>query len=286
LLGAFDRSLVAPEPRWRAPRWLALPIAVTALAAGLLVFWKIRPAPQPAQVFHASVQGDAAAVWSQGTGPDHRERVILQRGTLSIKVDHRSFAGRLQVALPDGELEDIGTIFTVSVEDGRTIRVAVLEGSVLLRIRGQPPVAIGPGDVWIPHDRTAAATAPSSAPAAEPGLGQGLAAAPRAVPPPPPRLSRHAEPAPPDSAADFRAATAALRAGDNRGAAAAFTAFLVRHPADARAEDAAYLRVIALQRAGAERELRRAAQEYLRLYPLGFRRADVESLNSPGRTTP
>ena len=50
--------------------------------------------------------------------------------------------------LPDGELEDIGTTFTVSAEDGRTTRVAVQEGSVVLRIHGQPPVAIGPGETW------------------------------------------------------------------------------------------------------------------------------------------
>ena len=41
---------------------------------------------------------------------------------------------RLLVILPDGELEDIGTTFTVSAADDQTNRVVVKEGSVLLRV--------------------------------------------------------------------------------------------------------------------------------------------------------
>lgn len=71
---------------------------------------------------------------------------------------------------------------------------------------------------------------------------------------------------------------AALDVGANREAAAAFTRFLVEHAYDARAEDAAYLRVVALQRCGVAAETRRAAQTYLRLFPRGFRRAEIEPL--------
>jgi outer membrane protein assembly factor BamD (BamD/ComL family) len=70
----------------------------------------------------------------------------------------------------------------------------------------------------------------------------------------------------------------ALRAGDGRQAAAAFTRFLVEHPRDPMAEDAAYLRIIALQRAGASADVKRAAEEYLQRFPTGFRRAEVEKL--------
>jgi TolA-binding protein len=62
------------------------------------------------------------------------------------------------------------------------------------------------------------------------------------------------------------------------GAAAAFASFLAKHPHDPRAEDAAYLRVIALQRSGDSGSVRWAAQEYLRRYPEGFRRAEMEAL--------
>ena len=55
-------------------------------------------------------------------------------------------------------------------------------------------------------------------------------------------------------------------------------AFVVKHPHDPRAEDAAYLRVIALQRSGDSGSVRWAAQEYLRRYPEGFRRAEMQAL--------
>ena len=71
---------------------------------------------------------------------------------------------------------------------------------------------------------------------------------------------------------------AALDGGDDHGAAARFAGFLGRHPRDPRAEDAAYLRVIALQRSGDDGGMKAAGAEYLRRYPAGFRRAEMESL--------
>ncbi|HET6149193.1 MAG TPA: FecR domain-containing protein [Polyangia bacterium] len=278
LLSAWDRILITPQRRRSARRWLVLPLALTALVAGWLVFSKGTVVPPLERVSVASVQADSTAVWSQSREAGDRERVTLARGTLWIHVGHPSRAGRFQVVLPDGELDDIGTIFAVTVAEGHTMRVAVLEGSVVLRLRGRPVVTIGPGQEWIPDAGAAAPAGPSAAPATEPTSRRRLSAAPRAVPPAP-RLHRPVDSAPPvDASVDFRAAIAALRAGDNRGAAAGFTAFVARHPADRRAEDAAYLRVIALQRSGAGDDMQLAAREYLRLYPRGFRRADVESL--------
>jgi TolA-binding protein len=72
---------------------------------------------------------------------------------------------------------------------------------------------------------------------------------------------------------------AALDVGDNHQAAAAFASFLEKHPRDPRAEDAAYLRIIALQRCGDSGSMKGAALEYLRRYPAGFRHADVENLS-------
>ena len=57
------------------------------------------------------------------------------------------------------------------------------------------------------------------------------------------------------------------------------TSFLEKHPRDARAEDAAYLRVIALQRSGDSAGTKQAALEYLRRYPAGFRHAEVEPVS-------
>jgi outer membrane protein assembly factor BamD (BamD/ComL family) len=71
----------------------------------------------------------------------------------------------------------------------------------------------------------------------------------------------------------------ALNRGDNRDAATRFGSFFAQHPGDARAEDAAYLRVIALQRCGDARATKEAATEYVRRYPAGFRQAEVERIS-------
>jgi TolA-binding protein len=83
----------------------------------------------------------------------------------------------------------------------------------------------------------------------------------------------------PDPSTDFRAAMAALDQGDAARAAGAFARFISKYPRDPRAEDAAYLRVIALQRSGNASAMTEAAREYLRHYPAGFRRAEVEALS-------
>ena len=70
----------------------------------------------------------------------------------------------------------------------------------------------------------------------------------------------------------------AFNGGDHAGAAIRFAAFLSQHPRDLRAEDAAYLRILALQRAGDSPAAQRAAHDYLSRFPHGFRRAEVEAL--------
>jgi hypothetical protein len=72
---------------------------------------------------------------------------------------------------------------------------------------------------------------------------------------------------------------AALDRGDNRAAAEGFARFVRDHPGDARVEDAAYLRIIALQRCSDHDGVRAAGLEYLRRFPAGFRRSEVETLS-------
>jgi TolA-binding protein len=81
-----------------------------------------------------------------------------------------------------------------------------------------------------------------------------------------------------DVATDFRAALLALTSGDNARASNLFSAFLLLHPRDPRTEDAAYLRVLALQRSGSENGMKQAANEYLSRYPNGFRHAEIKPL--------
>jgi TolA-binding protein len=81
-----------------------------------------------------------------------------------------------------------------------------------------------------------------------------------------------------DVSAEFRAAMSAFDSGDHASAIALFGAFISAHPYDARAQDAAYLRVLALQRTGDTGATQRAARDYLARYPQGFRRSEVEAL--------
>jgi TolA-binding protein len=84
---------------------------------------------------------------------------------------------------------------------------------------------------------------------------------------------------PGSASADFRSAMAALDRGDSRDAADEFARFARNYPVDDRAEDAAYLRVVALRRCGDPGATKQAATEYLRRYPAGFRRTEVEGLS-------
>jgi hypothetical protein len=273
LLAACDRALVAPERRGAGRRRLALPAVTAGVLVSLLVLWRVRAAAPPAVTANAVVHADGATAWSERV-EGNREIVILERGTLSIRVHHSLSGPRLLVALPDGELEDIGTTFAVSAQDDHTTRVTVQEGRVVLRLRDRPPRIIGSGETWVPEVQAlvaSAAAATEPVPSTQIPL---LGPSPRS---PPSAASVASALAP--SSAEFRSAMDALDRGDNHEAATHFTSFLAKHPRDPRAEDAAYLRVIALQRCGDARGMKEAAQEYLRRYPAGFRYAEVERLS-------
>jgi hypothetical protein len=277
LLAAFDRGFVAPPRRWGAWRRMYGLLTVAACVAGLFVVWRMRrPVPTMEALSAVVVRADSTAAWSKRS-QQNREEIVLERGALWIHTEHASAEARVVVVLPDGELEDRGTTFTVSAEDGHTTRVTVQEGSVELRIRDQPPVTIGPGNTWVREPAPAPSTLASVAAPTELSPDR----SPSQAPTPPPRRSSSpiaSAPPAPDPSLDFRTAIARLDAGDNRAAAAAFASFLVKHPRDPRAQDAAYLRVIALQRCGDKTAMKESAQEYLRRYPAGLRRAEVEPL--------
>ena len=222
LLTAFDRQLVTPGRRWNQGR-LLLVAPVAALVVGLFIVWHMRSA-QPERASSAVVRAESATVWSERT-EGSLDQIRLERGSLFIHVDHSSARdSRIVVVLPDGELQDIGTTFTVSAEDGRTTRVAVQDGSVVLRVRGQLAVTIGPGETWGPGPtasgvgvRELFASNRDDCERPELSADQDDAGACAWV------LAPAVEP---DPSVDFFAAMAALDVGDNVGAAAAFASFL------------------------------------------------------------
>ena len=274
LLAAFDQTLVASHGQRRLAR-PALRLALALLlCSGLLLLWQMPWSPDTVAPSNVIVQAQPDARWSRHVQGE-RERISLGRGELWIRVAPNAGARALLVLLPDGQLEDIGTTFSVSVADGQTTKVAVEEGSVLLTLHGKAPVEIGAGETWQRAEPPLAQTNDvnvAKAPASP------ATSASESPPPPksPPRATR--SPIESDASGDFRAAMAALEAGRHHQAAHEFARFIARHPRDARAQDAAYMRVIALKRAGDVHATRAAALDYLQRYPAGFRRAEVEML--------
>jgi hypothetical protein len=282
LLAAFDAKLV-PAPRSRVKVGLLAAAAVALAALAVLVVRLSQPdMPLPAvTVAHAPphevplpvvVQSDGSAKWSRRSEHD-LETIVLESGELAIRVTHARSKHRLLVVLPDGELEDVGTTFSVRADAGHTTRVTVSDGSVVLRLRGKPPLALRAGEAFsqTPEPIVSAQKAASPAPLL-PSRRTAPANTAAAKAEGPSQLE-------PDSSSEFRAAMAELKAGNNARAATLFAAFLAQHPRDSRGEDAAYLRVIALQRTRDATATKQAAAEYLRRYPEGFRKAEVEQLS-------
>lgn len=291
LLAAFDGRLVNQHGQRLRLRALATLSVTLALGVVLWLFWPVPPGPEIASASHTVIDADATARWSRHADLD-RERVVLEHGSLRIRVRQVSGTPPLAVMLPDGELEDIGTTFSVTVTHGRTERVQVDEGSVLLKLRGRPRVVIRAGQTWQAPPR-ATPPLPSSEHPREPDRTQRpeQRTAAREHAPSPRAPAQQAplvvKPQPssapsaggvPEASEEFRAALAAFNAGQSYSAAQQFQRFAHSHPTDARAEDAAYLRVLALDRARDIEGRRAAARLYLQRYPTGFRRAEVERL--------
>jgi len=281
LLAAFDADLM-PAPRSNVTRpWLVVATALAVLAVlGALAFvlWPTRgaklvpasaSAPEP-----VLIRADSSARWSKHL-ENQVETIVLESGALSIRVDHAVSQRRLLVILPDGELEDIGTTFSVSAAAGHTTRVTVQEGSVVLRLHGKPPLVLGAGDAWSPPPAAAGTPSPPTPPAASAASAAHAKAAPPLSPPVPAASVGTPDV---DPSADFRAAMSAFNGGDHPRAAKLFAAFLSQHPRDSHAEDAAYLRILALQRTGNPLATQQAAGDYLTRYPRGFRHAEAEAL--------
>lgn len=165
------------------------------------------------------------------------EIVELADGALRLQVRRPAGGRRVLVKVPDGEIEDLGTVFEVLVNDGHAQRIGVHEGRVVVRLSDASPVTIEAGRAW---NREGVTTAAAKA-----------------------EVKAHAH-------AHAKAnANANASANANAGANA-------KADADASAEDATYLDVLRLLRQGRESEARVAADTYLRRFPTGFRRAEME----------
>jgi hypothetical protein len=277
LLATFNDAQLVSH-RWRTShRRLAGAVVVAAVAA-LVALAAVRGRRLTASAVVAKTAnhaGDVVVVAPDGSRWSRAEdeamtRVSLEEGELSIHVKHHGDTHHLFVALPDGELEDVGTTFRVQVHDGRTIAIRVREGAIVFRRARAGAVWLGAGESWLADEASAEAVIPAL------GGSGASGGTPRGLPPPKASSVSNAQGVGGRDTKEFRDAVDLLNAGNAAGAAAAFRAYLGRKPASDRAEDATYLLVLALRRSGDEAGASAAARDYLRLYPHGLRRREIE----------
>jgi ferric-dicitrate binding protein FerR (iron transport regulator) len=228
------------------------------------------------------VRAQPGARWSEHQDRE-QDRVDLLDGAAAFTV-HAHSGRRVVIRLPDGELEDTGTVFEVRVSEQRTTHIAVREGRVLVRLGGLPGFALGAGDSW-----ESPATPAPTAVAAEPSSAMGI-----------PRSSalRAAAAKPPEQLASSslageraRSHAAHERAATRSGSESARTpGGLADAPPDAeraKAEDDAYLQIVDLLRQGQYADARAEAKSYLLRFPNGFRRVEVLNVatRSAGEST-
>ncbi|TAK32434.1 MAG: hypothetical protein EPO40_02625 [Myxococcaceae bacterium] len=251
--------------------WARLASSLAALAAVVLGVGALRRPHGPhAAPPHPLARVDAAqgASWSREASAS-AESIRLADGVIRVTVPHQHRGHRFLVLLPDGQIEVRGTRFEVEVRDRHTTRLDVTEGLVALRLGARTEQLLAAGSHW--------ALAPSTADLA-PVLAPVLAPAPEQDPSARParvharRTAPAHAPAMTSELSSFVAGLDAFQRGDLAIAADDFAAFEREHPTDDRAEDAGYLRVVALRRAGTTLVACAAAESYLRRYPAGARR--------------
>ena len=258
----------------RVPRgwWLA---AAAVVAIGALWLVASRRSSERASPADAVAVSGIGARWTR-SDDGATTRVTIDDGTLTIGIDHRAGAPRVVVVVPDGEIDDLGTMFDVTVRERRLASVSVREGALVVRLRGRDPVVVEAGRTWT-AEPVAAVLAPPAPPA------RADVVAPQPAPPVRDAPRRALTPVAASLAIDaidreLAQAVAALDRSEYAAAIRTLRAIVVEHGGDPRAEDAAYLLVVASQRSGDADGMREAARDYLRRYPHGFRRAAVQAI--------
>jgi hypothetical protein len=206
------------------------------------------------QTLQVNVEAQGGTIWHKSQAGS-QVRLELETGEIRASIGERRPGQSLVIQLPDGEIEDLGTVLTVRVEQGHTASVRVFEGRVRLRLVGSAALELGVGDSWV------APPAPKPEPAPSCSTAQLPAATPRSRSK---ALRARVEQRPP-----------AAKEIPNKEAAVPVDIASPPSPQHAREEDEAYLRIVELVRAHRFDEARSAAKDYLLRFPKGFRREEV-----------
>ncbi|HET6332714.1 MAG TPA: hypothetical protein VFG30_05850 [Polyangiales bacterium] len=195
-----------------------------------------------------------------------REIVVLGDGVYELSVRRGMFDRQVVVRVPEGEIQDVGTVFGVSVQHGKTARVAVSHGAVVLHLRGVPEVRLNAGSAWEPAARLEVETVDVEVEGEATPVVENSA----------PSLSS------PEKAKHRPEHSAKARPLDHERHAR-------QHVSDASTvdlagEDATYLRVLDLLRQQRAADARRLAELYLERFPRGFRRPELERIARPAES--
>ncbi len=232
------------------------------------------------------------------------ETVTLDEGAATFAVRPLAAGERFIIKTADGEIELRGAVARVEAAGSKVRAVSVQEGKAEVRYGGAV-FELSAGSAWSPPvpaptpavdpSLNAPPNTPAPAPIAAPRLGRASIqaagstpaarvaskpvtptaaeahtsepVAPAAAPPEPPKVD--------PGATDFADAVHLFERGDYPSAARRLAEFSKAHPDDGRAEDSAFLSILALQRTGKTAEAAAAAQRYLQAYPNGYRRAEA-----------
>jgi ferric-dicitrate binding protein FerR (iron transport regulator) len=243
------------------------------------------------------------------------DELTLEHGTIDVHLPKLEGGKRFIVKTTDAQIEVRATAFRVEAENGKIRSVAVEQGTVEVQYAGFTAVIPAGGswrataesiepakptpktenDASAPVEnatntpvRVAVNGSTASKPAPRPVLAKDpidvMDPPDKPAPEPTPVVVEPAPPAPPPTPAratpspaskTFAEAMAAMRRGDYAVGAKKLEQFAQTHAADARADEADYLRAIALQRAGRRDEAVAAAKRYLATRPNGAHRADA-----------
>ncbi len=227
-----DVTVASSPERASWPR--AIPVTLAIVLLGTLSIWPASRLSDGSIPFAANVSAadGTMAHWSRRIA-DGIEWVELSDGRFHIEIRVHGRERHVAVRAPDGRIDDLGTVFNVAISGGHTTRIAVEEGSVMLRLEGTSAATVSAGEVW---ERRLD----------EPPESDTFQAGARAL--------RHV------SAETVHLGTTKARRRDTD-----------LNAIDERAEDDAYMNVIRLLRGARVSEAQTAAREYLRRFPGGFR---------------
>ena len=294
LRDAMSASSSSPRALTRA-RTFAVALAAVAGVA-LVVVRAAKPSGSvPAPRFAAVVTPSPVAVFSQARD-GALERVVLSDGDVTLQVRKQGAGERFLVEVPDGEVEVRGTTFEMSVHDGRTARVHVDTGVVVVRIHGESVLSAGdswPAEVVVADDEAAKAALPAvptetPAPVERPA-DVAPAVARRA---PQPRLAAasaaHAKAAAPvdetdDETAEYDRAIDAFRLGRFEQAAGLLRAFVAAHPRSGLLDDASFVEAACRASAGQGQAAAQLAEAHMKRFPDSFHREDAAVLVARAR---